>query len=110
MTRMATNGKATNGAPAAPAEEESEEFAIEPFDRGEAPCPEAPAHVLELVASCHRMVAAAVGVPMDGTGDTLSLLDHYVTQARADLLAQRAREVALVHVERAVPAAGRGAS
>ncbi len=83
---MVTNGKATNGVSATAAEDESEEFAIEPFDRGEAPCPEAPAHVLELVASCHRMVVGAVGVPMDGTGDTLSLLDHYVTQARADLL------------------------
>lgn len=83
---MATNGKGSNGVVPAPPAEDDEEFAIEPFDRGEAPCPEAPAPILELVASCHRMVAAAVGVPMDGTGDTLSLLDHYVTQARADLL------------------------
>jgi hypothetical protein len=86
---MATNGKRANGAHAPTPERDdagAEEPTFDPFDRGEAPCPDAPSPILELVASCHRMVAAAVGVPMDGTSDTLSLLDHYVTQARADLL------------------------
>jgi hypothetical protein len=86
-----TNGSSSNGlelhAPNEEAGDEAgEEVVTEPFDRGEAPCPDAPVMVLELVASCHRMVAAAVGVPMDGTGDTLSLLDHYVREARQQLL------------------------
>ena len=96
MKAMATNGKSANGAngkhaPGAGPEAEDadgEELTFEPFDRGEAPCPDAPAHVLELVASCQRMVSAAVGVPLDGTSDTLPLLDHYVGGARAELEAK----------------------
>jgi hypothetical protein len=95
---MATNGKSANGANGKHApiaagadgaggadDPDSEELTFEPFDRGEAPCPDAPAHVLELVASCQRMVSAAVGVPLDGTSDTLPLLDHYVGGAREEL-------------------------
>ncbi len=85
---MATGGKTLNGSgpPAAGAQSPiDDEVVTEPFDRGDAPCPEAPARVLELVASCQRMVAGAVGIPMDGTSDTLPLLDHYVTAARAEV-------------------------
>jgi len=85
-------GKASNGQISkdngthAPDDDADDELVVEPFDRGDAPCPDAPPIILELLASCHRMVAAAVGVPMDGTGDTLSLLDHYVQSARAEVL------------------------
>jgi hypothetical protein len=83
---MGTNGKAPQGASVHDEDpSDTDEIAFAPFDRGEAPCPDAPPHVLELVASCQRMVSAAIGVPLDGTSDTLPLLDHYVVQARAEL-------------------------
>lgn len=46
----------------------------------------APAAVAELAASCARFVHAKYRVPLDGTSDTLSLLDQYVRDARADIL------------------------
>jgi hypothetical protein len=52
-----------------------------------APTPEA---VAELAASCARFVLAKYKVPLDGTSDTLSILDQYVRDARADLLIQPA--------------------
>ena len=45
----------------------------------------APAAVAELSASCARFVHAKYGVPLDGTSDTLSFLDQYVRDARAEL-------------------------
>ena len=50
----------------------------------------APAAVAELSASCARFVLAKYGVPLDGTSDTLSILDQYVRDARADLVIQPA--------------------
>lgn len=45
----------------------------------------APEHVAELAASCARFVLAKYRVPLDGTSDTLSLLDQYVRDARAEI-------------------------
>jgi Family of unknown function (DUF6278) len=45
----------------------------------------APAHVAELAASCARFVFSKYKVPLDGTSDTLSLVDQYVKDARADI-------------------------
>ena len=46
----------------------------------------APDAVSELASSCARFVHAKYGVPLDGTSDTLSLLDQYVRDARAEIL------------------------
>ncbi len=48
----------------------------------------APERVAELAASCARFVLSKYKVPLDGTGDTLSLLDQYVKDARADIKAK----------------------
>jgi len=53
-------------------------------DAGEA------ANVAELAASCARFVLAKYKVPLDGTSDTLSILDQYVRDARADIQIQPA--------------------
>jgi hypothetical protein len=42
----------------------------------------APAHVAELVAACNRFVASKYKVALDGTPETLSLVDQYVRDAR----------------------------
>jgi hypothetical protein len=52
--------------------------------------PPAPDVVAELAASSARFVLAKYKVPLDGTSDTLSILDQYVKDARADLLVQPA--------------------
>jgi hypothetical protein len=44
-----------------------------------------PAEVLELAASCVRFVAAAVKLAPDFTPETLSLVDHYVREAKKTL-------------------------
>lgn len=49
-----------------------------------APLP-APAAVAQLVASCIRFVATRYKTALDHTPDTLSLLDQYVRDARAEL-------------------------
>jgi hypothetical protein len=49
-----------------------------------------PAEVAELTASCVRFVLAKYGVLLDGTSDTLSLLDQYVHDAREAVGAQPA--------------------
>jgi hypothetical protein len=46
-----------------------------------------PAAVAELAASCVRFAAAKYGVPLDFTPDTLSIVDQYIRDARADVLA-----------------------
>ena len=51
----------------------------------EQPFDPAPDHVAELAASCARFVLSKYKVPLDGTSDTLSLVDQYVRDARADL-------------------------
>ena len=50
----------------------------------------APPAVAELSASCARFVLAKYAVPLDGTSDTLSILDQYVRDARAEVLVQPA--------------------
>ncbi len=44
-----------------------------------------PAAVLELAAACVRFVASAVKIAPDFTPETLSLVDHYVTESRKAL-------------------------
>lgn len=46
------------------------------------PLPPPPAQVAELVAACMRFVASKYKVALDGTPDTLSLVDQYVREAR----------------------------
>src|SRR5262249_47023071 len=46
------------------------------------PLPPPPERVAELCAACIRFVASKYKVPLDGTPDTLSLVDQYVREAR----------------------------
>lgn len=46
---------------------------------------DAPEAILELCAACDRFVQSKYGVPLDFTGDTLSLIDQYVREARAEI-------------------------
>lgn len=46
------------------------------------PPPPPPPQVAELVAACMRFVASKYKVALDGTPDTLSLVDQYVREAR----------------------------
>ena len=46
------------------------------------PLPPAPAAVAELCAACMRYVASKYKVALDGSPDTLSLVDQYVREAR----------------------------
>lgn len=46
------------------------------------PLPPAPPAVAELCAACMRFVASKYKVALDGTPDTLSLVDEYVREAR----------------------------
>jgi hypothetical protein len=50
--------------------------------RPPAPLPPPPDRVAELRAACIRFVASKYKVPLDGTPDTLSLVDQYVRDAR----------------------------
>lgn len=43
----------------------------------------APAQVAELAEGCRRFVKGAIGLDLDYEPDTLSLLDHYIDQARS---------------------------
>ena len=77
------NGKAgaagSNGAGSYDAHDEAEaEAAAQPL----APLPPPPDRVAELCAACMRFVASKYKVPLDGTADTLSLVDQYVREAR----------------------------
>jgi len=40
-----------------------------------------PTQVQDLAAACARSVESSVGVPLDGTQDTLPLLDHYARES-----------------------------
>lgn len=44
--------------------------------------PDVPEPVADLIQSAVRFVRASVGVELDGTQDTLPLLDHYIKEAR----------------------------
>lgn len=62
-----------------------DEEAPEPAERvREMPLPEVPEQVGELAGLCQRAVQRLLGVSLDFTPDTLSLLDHYVTMAAAE--------------------------
>ncbi|MBK8218921.1 MAG: hypothetical protein IPK71_34765 [Myxococcales bacterium] len=88
-----TNGK-TNGAhvdPVAPDEPDDLEASTtddEPLPEDELGPP--PAVIAEGVSACVRYVHAKYGVLLDGTQDTLSLLDQYVRDARAEITAKPA--------------------
>ncbi|MDB4933714.1 MAG: hypothetical protein JWP87_686 [Labilithrix sp.] len=47
------------------------------------PLPPAPPQVAELVAACMRFVASKYKVALDGTPETLSLVDQYIREARS---------------------------
>ncbi|HRG96731.1 MAG TPA: DUF6278 family protein [Polyangiaceae bacterium] len=49
-----------------------------------------PPSVAEALSACVRFVHAKYGVLLDGTSDTLSLLDQYVRDARAEIAAKPA--------------------
>ena len=78
----AVNGHAGEAASDAEPEEPDEPDPEPPPDA----IPESPSQVVELSAACARYVLAKYGVPLDGTPDTLSLVDQYVKDTRADLL------------------------
>jgi hypothetical protein len=59
--------------------------ALDAQDEADVEWSPAPPHVVELSASCARFVLTKYRVPLDGTSDTLSLLDQYVKDARAEL-------------------------
>ena len=61
---------------------ENDELAAEPAEI-EREVPPPPSEIADLMASCVRFVHAKYGVLLDGTQDTLSLLDAYVNDARA---------------------------
>jgi hypothetical protein len=59
------------------------------------PLPPPPDRVAELCAACMRFVASKYKVPLDGTPDTLSLVDQYVRDAR-DAVRERPESIELV--------------
>lgn len=69
-------GSSVNGAGSYDAHDEAEAAARPP------PVPPPPERVAELCAACMRFVASKYKVALDGTPDTLSLLDQYVRDAR----------------------------
>lgn len=73
-----TNG--SNGAGSYDAVDEAEAEAAQPPPLE--PLPPPPERVAELCAACMRFVASKYKVALDGTPDTLSLLDQYVREAR----------------------------
>jgi hypothetical protein len=70
----------TNGAGSYDAVDEAEAEAAAPAPLP--PLPPPPDRVAELCAACMRFVASKYKVPLDGTPDTLSLVDQYVREAR----------------------------
>lgn len=63
--------------------------------RAAEPLPPPPGPVAELIAACSRFVASKYKVALDGTPDTLSLLDQYVRDAR-DAVRERPESIDLV--------------
>jgi hypothetical protein len=89
-----SNGKApsTNGAGSYDLHDAAEaEEAVRPPE----PLPPPPPAVAELCAACMRFVASKYKVSLDGTPDTLSLLDQYVRDAR-EAVRERPESVELV--------------
>jgi len=84
--------KVANGAGSYDAHDEAEaEAAAQPPP----PLPPPPPRVAELVAACIRFVATKYKVSLDGTPETLSLLDQYVRDAR-DAVKERPESLELV--------------
>jgi len=52
-------------------------------ERADEPPPPPPPQVAELVAACMRFVASKYKVALDGTPETLSLVDQYIREARS---------------------------
>jgi len=77
------------GDPAAPGEGGGEGEGEE-AELPDEPAEPMPAAIGELAAACVRFVATKYGVPLDFTQDTLSVLDHYVRDARAEIIAKPA--------------------
>lgn len=75
------NGKA-NGSNGAGSYEAHDAAEAEAAARPPPPLPPPPDRVAELCAACMRFVASKYKVALDGTPDTLSLLDQYVRDAR----------------------------
>jgi hypothetical protein len=72
-----------NGLHGAEADEGPEDEATDALPAEELAAPPPPPGVIaDLVSSCVRFVHAKYGVLLDGTQDTLSLLDAYVNEAR----------------------------
>lgn len=72
-----------NGMHSAPApEEEADAAEAEATPEPEPELEPPPAVIADLMSSCVRFVHAKYGVLLDGTQDTLSLLDAYVNEAR----------------------------
>jgi hypothetical protein len=59
------------------------------------PLPPPPDRVAELYAACVRFIASKYKVPLDGTPETLSLVDQYVREAR-DAVKERPESIELV--------------
>lgn len=74
-----TKNGSTNGSNGAGFHHEPEPDVDEPADR---PPPPPPPQVAELVAACMRFVASKYKVALDGTPETLSLVDQYIREAR----------------------------
>ncbi|HTB78481.1 MAG TPA: DUF6278 family protein [Polyangiaceae bacterium] len=63
--------------------DESSEVAEEEEEVG--PQPPAPANVAELAAACVRFVATRYGAALDFAPETLSFVDHWLREARAEI-------------------------
>ena len=65
--------------------DEPEESTIEPTEEEVGPQPPPPPNVAELAAACVRFVATRYNAALDFAPDTLSFVDHWVREARAEL-------------------------
>jgi Family of unknown function (DUF6278) len=89
---IGSNGAGSNGVGSYDLHDEAE---AEAAARPPAPLPPPPERVAELCAACMRFVASKYKVSLDGTPDTLSLLDQYVREAR-EAAQERPESVELV--------------
>src|ERR1700735_3966695 len=72
--------------------DEAEESTLEPLEPAEeevGPQPPAPANVAELAAACVRFVATRYGAALDFAPETLSFVDHWLREARAEIAERR---------------------
>lgn len=94
-TKKANGAGRTNGAGSFDEHDHDEVGHDEVEPAPPAPQGPPPGPVAELVAACMRFVASKYKVALDGTPDTLSLLDQYVRDAR-DAVKERPESVDLV--------------